>query len=85
MAELHGKRCVSALVALCFKKKDVITSPDDYTNLFSDFGTTVPLAGIVYDRKTSVQSVFKLLGIGILVLIQQKDFYLKTMYKKLMF
>lgn len=28
------------------KKKDVITTPDDYTNLFSDFGTTVPLTGI---------------------------------------
>ncbi|XP_050063915.1 uncharacterized protein LOC126552866 [Aphis gossypii] len=41
------------------KRKDVITSPDEYTNLFSDFGTTVPLAGIVHDWKTSVQSVFK--------------------------
>lgn len=44
------------------KKKDVNTSPDDYTNLFSDFGTTVPLAGIVYDWKTPEQSVFKLPG-----------------------
>lgn len=31
------------------KRKDVITSPDEYTNLFSDFGTTVPLTGIVHD------------------------------------
>lgn len=44
------------------KKRDVITSPDEYTNLFSEFGTTVSLAGIVYDWKTSVQSVFKLPG-----------------------
>lgn len=44
------------------KIKYVITGPDEYTNLFSDIGTTVSLAGIVYDWKTSVQSVFKLPG-----------------------
>lgn len=44
------------------RRKDVITGPDEYTNLFSDFGTTVSLAGIVYDWKTSVESVFKLPG-----------------------
>lgn len=50
---------VFANIEKIIKRKDVIISPDEYTYLFSDFGTTVPLAGIVHDWKTPVQSVFK--------------------------
>lgn len=44
------------------KKKNVLINPNEYIEIFSEFGTTIPLADKIYDWKQSVNYIFKLPG-----------------------
>lgn len=41
------------------RRREIIISPDDYTTIFSHFGTVVSLAGKVFDWKETVQKTLR--------------------------
>lgn len=50
---------VFARIEKVVKKKTVIVSPNDYTAIFGEFGTTIPLEGKVFDWKSAIEEVVK--------------------------
>lgn len=50
---------VFALIEKVIKKNDVIIKPDDYTEIFAEFGRVIPLAGINYDWKKVMTEIVR--------------------------
>lgn len=50
---------VFARIEKRIKNYDVIIDPTEYANIFSDYGTVVPLGGKVFDWKSSLQDVIR--------------------------
>lgn len=53
---------VFARIEKSVKCKEVIINPKEYVNIFNEYGTTVPLNGLVYNWKNAISDVLKAPG-----------------------